>query len=241
MRLRTFAVVMIAGGLLGSTATIASAQLVTLVRVVNEGAVIMTRPSARAEVLAATPAQTVLETLDKMGTWYWVLLNRDGNGTRRAGWIREGDVEIESATGLLPPVADASADVPVSAEHPIAEVKAAKPNKKDEAAFKKAERELEKALRDFEKLTQTAAIGTMIREGSIETTVSLGLLPTYAPVTSAEAPVTAARRIAETQAAKPNKKDDAALKKAERDLEKARREFEKLTQPTTTTPTSPQP
>jgi hypothetical protein len=151
MLLRSFATAGIAAGCLvfspfSPLAASSSAQALTKVRIVSDNAVVMARPTLKGEALAAPPAATVLEALDKEGNWFWVLLERDAHGTRRAGWIREDVVEIVSE-------GRAGFSQPLSA--PAAKPKArSKQQKQDERALRKAERELEKARRDFEKVSQ---------------------------------------------------------------------------------------
>lgn len=43
--------------------------------------------------LATVSRGTVLEVVDKSGDWYWILLDPNDFGTRRAGWIAAADVE----------------------------------------------------------------------------------------------------------------------------------------------------
>lgn len=149
MLLRSSATAGIAACLLASSfAGSSSAQALTKVRVVSDNAVVMARPTLKGEAMAAPPAATVLEALDKEGDWYWVLLNPDHNGTRRAGWIRGDAVEVvvEGRAGFSQPLSA-----------PAAQPKAKpKPKKEDDRALRKAERELEKARRDFENVSRPA-------------------------------------------------------------------------------------
>lgn len=73
----------------------ASAQGVDVrsVRVGTDEAHIMSRPTIKSEVLASPAPGAMLEALDKLDDWYWVLIDRDVHGTQRAGWIRESDLE----------------------------------------------------------------------------------------------------------------------------------------------------
>jgi len=76
-----------------------------------------------ADTLSKPQADTVLEVLDKEGSWFWVLITRDNHGTQRAGWVKESDVEfLDSAVArfFLPP-----APVPVRDEPALADAAAA--------------------------------------------------------------------------------------------------------------------
>jgi outer membrane protein OmpA-like peptidoglycan-associated protein len=44
-------------------------------------------------VLGEAPPGTTFDVLLRDGAWYWVVLPRDGYGTRRGGWLRVDDVE----------------------------------------------------------------------------------------------------------------------------------------------------
>jgi hypothetical protein len=167
MLLRTIASFCIAAALLAPAAAGVSAQSITTVRVVSENAVVMSRPSAKAVVAGAPEIDTVLEAIDSEGDWYWVLLNRDAHGTRRAGWIRRDAVEVltQAQNGLLsmmtaPPAETSTTSTtgsPAPKEKEPVAAKREKPKKDDDRALRKAEQELEKARRDFEKLSQPAA------------------------------------------------------------------------------------
>ena len=64
------------------------------VRVVDAEAKVFERPTSKSSVAAVAPSGTVLEVVDKDRDWYWVLLERDRNGTRRTGWIEARHVEV---------------------------------------------------------------------------------------------------------------------------------------------------
>jgi outer membrane protein OmpA-like peptidoglycan-associated protein len=73
-----------------------SVQTAAYVRVVAESSHITRRPGA-GDVMADVAQGTVLEALNKDGAYYWVLLERDDYGTRRAGFIARRDIEPLSA------------------------------------------------------------------------------------------------------------------------------------------------
>lgn len=73
-----------------------SVQTAAFIRVVAASSRITTRPSD-GDVMATVPQGAVLETLTKDHGHYWVLLERDDYGTRRAGFISIRDIEPLSA------------------------------------------------------------------------------------------------------------------------------------------------
>jgi hypothetical protein len=115
------------------------------VSVVGETVPVMTRPSPSADVVATASGGAVLDVLNKEGRWYWVLIDRDAHGTQRAGWIREADVRLVGQPEPEPANAPAAAVAPPPAE---------KPRKVDDRRLKDAERQLEKARREFERLQE---------------------------------------------------------------------------------------
>jgi outer membrane protein OmpA-like peptidoglycan-associated protein len=74
-------------------ATPASAAWPTQVRVVDRPAKVQVSCCAPAGVLGEAPPGTTFDVLLRDGAWYWVVLPRDGYGTRRGGWLRVDDVE----------------------------------------------------------------------------------------------------------------------------------------------------
>jgi peptidoglycan-associated lipoprotein len=75
------------------TAAPAGAASPTQVRVVDRPAKIQVSCCAPAGVLSEAPPGTTLDVLRKDDGWYWVVLPRDGYGTRKGGWVRADDVE----------------------------------------------------------------------------------------------------------------------------------------------------
>ena len=100
----------------------------------HDNATLMSRPGTNGAALAVVSSETVLELINREHDWLWVLLPRDENGTRRAGWIRVDDVEMVS--GELPLVASPTPP-------------GARENGKQ---LKRAKQKLEKAKRDYNKV-----------------------------------------------------------------------------------------
>ena len=115
-----------------------TAGVAVTLRVVSGSAAVTTRPALKANVVAAVPPDTVLELLDSEQGWFWVLLPPDAHGTRRAGWISAGEVEVLTGT---PPL--------TSVDRPRA---AGKPRQSDRQ-LNRAKKNLDKARQDYEKLT----------------------------------------------------------------------------------------
>jgi hypothetical protein len=109
------------------------------VRIKSPTAAIMSRPAVKGEVFAVASAETLLDTIDREGDWYWVLLPADVNGTRYSGWIHIADVEVETAGKVARPGAVRNSDE--------------KRQKEKDRQMEKVKRELEKARRDYEKVT----------------------------------------------------------------------------------------
>jgi hypothetical protein len=106
MVVRSLVASLIASAGLLAWAPVASAELM-MVRVVADNVTVKSRPSRTADTLAQPQPDTVLEVLDKEGSWFWVLIERDTHGTQRAGWVRESDVEFvdSSLARFFPPPA----------------------------------------------------------------------------------------------------------------------------------------
>ena len=103
MVVRSLVAALIASAGLLAWAPAASAELV-MVRVVGDNVTVKSRPSRMADTLAKPQADTVLEVLDKEGSWFWVLIARDNHGTQRAGWVKESRRRVRRQRGraLLP-------------------------------------------------------------------------------------------------------------------------------------------
>jgi hypothetical protein len=71
-----------------ASAAPAFAAIPTHVRVLDHPAKIQVSSSAPAGIVMEAQPGTTLDVLRKDGGWYWVILPRDGYGTRRGGWVR---------------------------------------------------------------------------------------------------------------------------------------------------------
>ncbi len=197
MLVRSLVASLIASVGLLAWAPVASAELV-MVRVVGDNVTVKSRPSRIADTLAKPQADTVLEVLDKEGSWFWVLIARDNHGTQRVGWVKESDVEfVDGAVArfFLPstPILDGRAAEEVAAEATPAE---------DSVAD-----------------TTVAEAAAPVADPSLPAEVKLQAeekLPREAK----------AEKVATVE--KPKKVDDRKLRKAAQDYEKALQAYEKL-------------
>ncbi len=60
-------------------------------------------PRPGSDVITTLPEGTVLEALKREGGWYWVVLPRDANGVRRAGYVPVYAVDALSPQGAVQP------------------------------------------------------------------------------------------------------------------------------------------
>ena len=104
----TLAVVVLSAAAVCVPAT-ALAQIPANVRVVEGPARIERWFRGPVDVMLEVEAGTTLEVLDKERDWFWVIVPPDGHGTRRAGWIRAGDVEPAPPAARRPRAAAAGA------------------------------------------------------------------------------------------------------------------------------------
>ena len=203
MVLRNVMAGLIASAGLLAWAPSASAELV-MVRVVGSDVTVKSRPSKMADTLAQPQADTVLEVLDKEGSWFWVLIARDNHGTQRAGWVKESDVEfVDKAVArfFLPP-----APMPVRDETAPAEVAA-----------------------DVAPIEETVADGLPADAPppAVDATVPAEVkLQAEVKLSPAEARTEKIGKVAKAE--KPKKVDDRKLKKAAAEYEKALQAYEKL-------------
>jgi hypothetical protein len=119
----------------------AGAQSLAVVRVVTANALAFSRPETRSPAVTTVPLNAELEVLDTQDEWFWVMLARDAQGTRRGGWLHATDVQVVKAG--------------TSIRENRAPGPPAKPSKRDVKRLQKAERELEAARRQYEKLVQS--------------------------------------------------------------------------------------
>lgn len=125
------------------------------VRVVSDQATVFERTDLKSAVMAEAPSGMVFDVLDKEGNWYWVLMPRDTNGTRRPGWIEARHVEIAAAAapGSAPRSLTGQADdVRTTLEGPRTDTREA--DARAQARLQKALRDLEKARREYEAVTK---------------------------------------------------------------------------------------
>ena len=73
------------------------AQALPSVRVIPADARIFTRPEVASDVVTVTHAGAILDLIDKREGWYWILLGRDQNGSRRLGWVQASEVVIATS------------------------------------------------------------------------------------------------------------------------------------------------
>jgi uncharacterized protein YgiM (DUF1202 family) len=125
--------------LLGATAADVHAQYTGAVRVATETTTVMSRPAVQSEVLMVVSSESVLDTMDREGDWYWVLLKPDENGTRFTGWVQARDVDVVTSGRFDRAEADKAPVETRPAE--------------DSRQVRKAKRKLERARREYEKLT----------------------------------------------------------------------------------------
>jgi uncharacterized protein YgiM (DUF1202 family) len=100
-----------AGWMLLAAALPASAQesAPTRVRVKAKSAKVMNTTAMTSDVVEDVPEGTELDVLLSDDGWYWVVLPRDGYGTRRGGWVRVRDVEGTDPAELSAKAAKAQA------------------------------------------------------------------------------------------------------------------------------------
>jgi hypothetical protein len=158
--IRTLATTLIAAALGLVFAVEAAAQSLPLVRITAEEGAVYPRRSVKGQPpIAVSPAGTLLEALDKVDSWYWVLLPPDAYGTRVAGWMQVGDAElagplqpgtaVRALTGEVLAVETALKGPQIRKSRSDADAEAA-------ARLRRAERALEDARQEYEELTKEA-------------------------------------------------------------------------------------
>jgi hypothetical protein len=153
-----------------------------------------------ADTLAKPQADTVLEVLDKEGSWFWVLITRDSHGTQRVGWVKDSDVEFVDSTvaRFFPP----PAPVP-GREEPATQGLAA------DAAHAEAPS------------TETPLAETALPETATANAAAERLK-------AEEKPASGAKTLEMAKAEKPKNVDDRKLRKAAQEYERALQAYEKL-------------
>ena len=128
------------------------------VRVVEAEAKVFERATSKSRVMAVAMSGALLEVVDKERDWYWVLLDRDQNGTRRTGWIQARHVEIAvpgSPHTALRAVTGEVDDATSATERPAPDDREARQEAKQEA--KKAEQEAKQEARKAEQAARLEA------------------------------------------------------------------------------------
>jgi hypothetical protein len=193
-----------AAALLGPGTGAARAQDNGPIRIGSPSTQVMSRSTARSEVLMTATNGAGFDALAREGDWFWVLLPADAYGTRRAGWIYAGDVEGAVLKKPLP-------------------VKEHKDGKDDKVtATASAEADAANGTADqSEPADARAAAGAddaQAREAA-------------KAARKAEEEARAAQKKADREAEKMARKaaeDERRLRKAQEELEKARQDYEKL-------------
>ena len=174
---------MATAALLGPLGRDASAQAAT-VRTSSPKAAVTRHQNARSEVVAPAPPGTVLDVLERDGEWYWVLLPRDENGTRRQGYIHARDLETAAGQQLNQPLTSDSGSgqadpgrrqkkaksqkaktekvkiekAESEEAQPVAETASVRKQKKaDDRRLEKTKRDLERAQRDYQKVASDSS------------------------------------------------------------------------------------
>jgi hypothetical protein len=130
----------------------------TKVRVKGKSAKVMDTQAMTSDVVQEVTEGTDLDVLLAEDGWYWVILPRDGYGTRRGGWVRIREVEGVDPDVVTPKEARAQArkakrDARKQAEE---DKRAAKVQAR---AAKKEERAMQEAQKKTAKDSQHAAKG----------------------------------------------------------------------------------
>jgi hypothetical protein len=178
----------------------------------EDAADVLTRPALGAEVVEVVPPGTEMEVLQREVGWYWVMLEADIHGTRRAGWLHADDVDgSREATAMAVELKAHRARKKAEKKAEKNAVKAA--NRAERAAGKaaeRAERAAQKADRATEKATAKAAEKVQ------------------------KATEKAQKATEKAQRAAQEEPDTRSLERARRELEKARADYNQLTQPSST-------
>ena len=195
-----------------STALPASAQLggPTKVRVVAKSAKIMATTAMASDVVEEVPQGTEMDVLLEDDGWYWVILPRDGYGTRHGGWVRvkevDGTLEAEAAAK--------AAQAAVKHEAEAAKKQAAADKQATEKAAHAAQAEQKAAAKEAQraaKAEQDAAKHAQHNTKSEQ------------PAKHAQAD---AQQTTHADAKSSSGADDKRLQKAQKDLEKARADYD---------------
>jgi len=89
---------------------------VAYVEVTSDASRITSSRYVATTMVATVTSGTILEVMDEEGDWYWILLDADPHGVRRAGWIRAGDVVERPDLTITVPAATTESQVHVQGE-----------------------------------------------------------------------------------------------------------------------------
>jgi len=210
-----------------SAAVPASAQIggPTKVRVVAKNAKIMATTAMSSDVIDEVAQGTEIDVLLEDDGWYWVVLPRDGYGTRRGGWVRVKDVDGTTDAELAAKAAQAEAKKAArdakkqaladkratAAAERAAKAEQQQATKSDSAAddkrLTKAQQDLEKARADYQATLQRRSDTPPTPEAKVAVTTSKD-------ADKREARASKKQAEADKRAARAEQK--AAMKEAER-------------------------
>jgi hypothetical protein len=214
MEYRTRMLVIAAAAAL-SAAVPASAQMTgsTKVRVVAKSAKIMATTALASDVVEEVPQGTEMDVLLEDDGWYWVILPRDGYGTRHGGWVRvkevDGTLEAEAAAK--------AAQIAAKHEAEAAKKQAAIDKRAAEKAAHAAQAEQKAAAKEAERAAKAE------QEAAKHAAKTEQAAKTEPPAKHAK---TDAQQTTHADATSANGADDKRLQKAQKDLEKARADYD---------------
>ncbi|HEY7172048.1 MAG TPA: hypothetical protein VH417_14455 [Vicinamibacterales bacterium] len=190
-----------------SVAAPAAAQMSgpTKVRVVAKTAKIMATTAMASDVIEVVPQGTEFDVLLEDDGWYWIVLPRDGYGTRHGGWVRVKDVDGTTEAELAAKAAQAEAKKAAREAQKQAEADKRAAKAEQQAAAKEAAHSA-KADKQAAKAEQQAAKQTAKQ--------------------AQQADKVDAQQTTHANATSGNGADDKRLQKAQKDLEKARADYE---------------
>jgi hypothetical protein len=190
-----------------SAAVPASAQMSgpTKVRVVAKTAKIMATTAMASDVIEVVPQGMEFDVLLEDDGWYWVVLPRDGYGTRHGGWVRVKDVDGTTEAELAAKAAQSEAK------------KAAHEAKKQAEVDKRA------AKAEHQSAAKEAAHAAKAEKQAAQAEQQVAK---QAAKQTAKADKVDAQHTTHADAASGNGADDKRLQKAQKDLEKARADYE---------------
>jgi hypothetical protein len=193
-----------------SAAVPASAQMggPTKVRVVAKTAKIMATTAMTSEVIEQVPQGTEFDVLLEDDGWYWVVLPRDGYGTRHGGWVRVKDV-------------DGTTEAELAARAAQAEVKKVAQEAKKQAAADKhaAKAEQQAAAKEAARAAKAEKQAAQAEQQATKQAAKQTAKPPKAGTVDAQ-------QTTHADATSGTGADDKRLQKAQKDLEKARADYD---------------